>query len=740
MHGDAVDGSASPVESAGEGSTEGDCFELGDGLEAVRDGRRFVHRRAVAVGAAALADDAALVAAELLANAVQHGAPPVVVCARGDATSLSVEIRDASPRSPVRPALSLSNMTGRGLALVDALTSHWGVRREADGGKTVWCVLQAVDAQGESDRDPALDALLAHWEDEPRTGTERHTVVLGDVPTALLLEAKAHMDNIVREFSLAAAATDEGNESVPAHLARLIDTVVHGFADARAAIKRQALAASSRGDIRTSLTLHLPLSAAEAGQAYLAALDEADEYARAARLLTLETPPEHRLFRRWYVGAVIDELRRVAAGLTPRPAQTFEDTLLLEVRSLSVAQRLTERAARLQRVTAALARARTPEDVAAAVVSEGVAALGASGGGLVVPAADGEHITVPGVVGYGEALVGQLRAERLDAPLPAATALRTGEPVWIESQEERDLKFPELRGMEAGTLSMCALPLIVGGRTIGALRFSFATRKLFDEDERRFVLALAAQTAATLQRTEIYEAEREAALEMQRALLPGDLPPVLGWDLAAYYSPAGGQEAGGDFYDVFPVGGGRVVAVLGDVMGRGVQAAAAMAQIRSTICAYALDDPEPASVFRRVDAFFDALDMAQLVTVLYLLFEPERGTVLVANAGHLPPLLVETHQSSFLTVDAGLPFGVQPDRRDVSVVEVPPDGALVAITDGLAERRGEDIDEGLERLQQLATTSSHTTARGLLNAIVTGGAGAAAVADDDVTVLVLKRR
>ena len=737
MHGESVDEPTGGVDADADGEPgDTDCHELGAGLEAVRDGRRFVHRRAVALGAVALADDAALVAAELLANAVQHGAPPVVVCARGDSTALSLEIRDASPRSPIRPALSTSNMTGRGLALVDALSASWGVRREDDGGKTVWCVLRVAVQPGQRGADPALDALLAHWEDDPRAVTERHTVVLGDVPTALLLEAKAHIDNIVREFTLAAAAN--GDDAVPPHLARLIDTVVHGFADARAAIKRQALAASSRGDVRTSLTLHLPLSAASAGEAYLSALDEADEYARAARLLTLESPPEHRLFRRWYVGAVIDELRRVAAGQPSQPLETFEEQLISEVRRLSLAQRVSERSARLQRVTAALARARTPEDVAAAVVSQGVAALGATGGGLLVPAADGEHITVPGVVGYGEALVGQLRAERIDAALPAATALRTGEPVWIESQEERDREFPELRGMEAGTLSMCAVPLVVGGRTIGALRFSFGARKLFDGDERQFVLALAAQTAVTLQRTEIYEAEREAALEMQRALLPGDLPPVAGWDIAAYYSPAGEQEAGGDFYDVIPVTGGRFVAVLGDVMGRGVQAAAAMAQVRSTIRAYALDDPDPVTVFRRVDKFFEALDVAQLVTVLYVLFEPEHGTVQVANAGHLPPLLVEPGGARFVGTDAGLPFGVQPDERAVTRLDVPPHSAFGAITDGLAERRGEDIDDGLERVLHVAAASSQTTARGLLNAIVSGGA-AARLHDDDVTVLVLRR-
>ena len=724
-------------EGAETGDIDSDCHELGDGLTSVRAGRRFVHSRALLVGARDLADDAALVAAELLANAVQHGLPPVTVCVRGADGRLLLEVRDGSSRSPVLPAPSTSNMTGRGLVLVEALTTEWGVRREPDGGKTVWCELRTDRA---ADRVPAdLRAVLSQWEDNPATAEQRHTVVLGDVPTVFLLEAKAHIDNLVREFSLAAAAGESGEAVVPPHLARLIDTVVHGFADARAAIKRQALAASSRGEVRTSLTLHLPLTAADAGEAYLAALDEADDYARAARLLTLETPSEHRLFRRWYVGAVIDQLRAVAAGTPPPPVQTFEDRLVSEVRQLSVAQRVSERAARLQRVTAALARARTPEDVAGAVVSEGVNALGASGGGLLVPAPDNEHITVPGVVGYGEELVGQLRAERIDAALPAATAMRTQEAVWIESRDERDKRFPELRGMEAGTVAMCAVPLVVGDRTIGALRFSFDTRKLFDEDERHFALALAAQTAITLQRTELYAAERQASLELQRALLPGELMPVPGWDVAAHYSPAGDQEAGGDFYDLIPVEGGRLVAVVGDVMGRGVQAAAAMAQIRSTIRAYALDDPDPQSVFRRVDAFFEALNQSQLVTVLYLLVDPSHGTVRVANAGHLQPVYVTSEGARLVAGDGGLPFGVQPEDRPVVDVDMEPGASLVVITDGLVERRGEDIDDGISRVLDIAAAAGPASANAMLSRVISGMA-ASGLHDDDVTVLVLRRQ
>jgi len=714
-----------------------DCYQLEDAPDAVRLGRRFVADRARHHAGGTIVDDAALIAAELLANAAQHGSPPVVVCVRpvGEG-KVRIEVSDASPRSPVRPTLSTGNMTGRGLALVEALSDRWGVDRDGESGKTVWSELSAGPAPTSDSLE--VDAILAQWDDDAATAEQRYAVVLGDVPTELLLEAKAHIDNLVREFSLASAAWLGDGGQAPEHFAQLISTVVHGFSDARAAIKRQAIAANQRGEVRTRLTLNLPISAATAGEAYLAALDEADEYARAARLLTLETPPEHRLFRRWYVQGVVRQLRELAAGIRPTPIVPFEQRMIHELRRLSLAQRVSDRAARLQRVTAALARASTPEDVASVVVSEGVAALGASGGGLLVPAEDGEHLAVPGVIGYGEGLVGQLRAERIDAPLPAATALRTGEAIFLESQSERDARFPELRGFESTTVAMCAAPLIVGGVTIGALRFSFESRKLFDDDERAFVEALAATTAQTLQRTEVYEAEREAALELQRALLPEHVLAAPGWDVAAYYSPAGQQEAGGDFYDVIPLGGGRMAAIVGDVMGRGVQAAAAMAQIRSTIRAYALDDPDPVSVFRRIDHFFESLELAQLVTVLYFLVDPDNDAVHIANAGHLDPLLVKRGGSHLVATDVGLPFGVALDDRRMTTVQLPPGSALVAVTDGLVERRGEDIDEGIARVLAATQQAQGWNARRLLTHIV-DGATAEREHDDDVTVLVLRR-
>lgn len=722
--------------AAGE-EPEGLGLGMGNGAVAVREGRRYVEREVAARGATSIVDDAALAAAELLANAMQHGAPPVTITVTGGADCIRISVRDGNPRPPVRPATSTTNMTGRGLALVEAVSARWGVDRDTTtGGKVVWAELEPVPSGDASDVN--IDALLAAWDDDGSLSAEpRFNVVLGDVPTDLLISAKSHIDNLVREFSLAATG-DLSGESVPEHLARLIETVVHDFADARDAIKRQALAAARRGEPRTRLTLYLPLSAADAGERYLAALDDADSYARAARLLTLETPAPHRLFRRWYVEAVIAQLRDVAGDRPPRPVVPFETHLLDEVQRLTLLQRATDRTARLQQVTAALAQSRTPQDVAAVVVSEGVDVLGATGGSLLLPSPDGEHLTVPGAVGYGVELVDALREERLDAPLPAATALRTGEAVWLESQEERDDRFPALHGFEAATIAMCAVPLTVGSRILGALRFSFSARRLFDDDERAFVLALAAQTAQTLQRTELYAAEREASLKLQRALLPGEVPRIPGFDIATYYSPAGEEEAGGDFYDVLCLSDGRCVAVVGDVMGRGVDAAAAMAQVRTMIRSYAVDNPSPDVVFGKVDTFFCEFDLAQLVTVLYCLVNPRTDIIEIGSAGHLPPMLVDATGSRMLPLSPGPPFGVDGVRREATAITIEPGAALVAVTDGLVERRGEDIDDGVRRVLSAAATNPPATAAALLRRVI-DAAGPNAGHDDDVTVLVLRR-
>lgn len=332
-------------------SVDGPALSLSNAAGAVREGRRFVEQQVAARGAHGMVHDAATVAAELLSNAVQHGRPPVSITVSGDAGCIRIAVHDANPRPPVQPAASTTNMTGRGLALVGALSARWGVQRDAEGGrKVVWAELDETPRTELEDVD--VDALLAAWNDDHEAETEpRFDVVLGDVPTGLLIDAKAHIDNVVREFTLAASGT--GADAIPEDLGRLIKTVVYEFADARDAIKRQALAAARLGQPRARLALQLPLRAADAGERYLAGLEDADSYARAARLLTLETPAPHRLFRRWYVQNVVEQLRDVAAGRTPRPVTPFDAMLLEEVQRLTALQRATSRLARLQQVTAA---------------------------------------------------------------------------------------------------------------------------------------------------------------------------------------------------------------------------------------------------------------------------------------------------------------------------------------------------------------------------------------------------
>jgi PAS domain S-box-containing protein len=278
-----------------------------------------------------LADAAALVVTELVTNALLHGSPPVRVRLREVPDGVRLEVADRGAELPVAVRRSSAAMTGRGLALVEALCRSWGVDADDLAGKVVWAEL-AEDVAGGLAAVLRVD-LVQRLEDP--TGDDEveplHTVELDAVPTNLLLDAKAHVDDLVREFALEAAAADEtaaaSGSSTPAELAQLVATVVHGFRGPRNAIERQALEAAERDEPEVHLTLTLPASAAEAGERYLAALDEADGWAARARLLTLETPPVQKVFRHWYVQALVDQLRALTDGTAPPPIVPFPQRL-----------------------------------------------------------------------------------------------------------------------------------------------------------------------------------------------------------------------------------------------------------------------------------------------------------------------------------------------------------------------------------------------------------------------------
>jgi PAS domain S-box-containing protein len=454
----------------------------------------------------ALVDAAQLVASELLTNALLHGGGRGRLSVTASADGVRIAVADDERRPPIAGIESDSSMTGRGLRLVAAMSAAWGYVPLGQG-KEVWA---EITPGGQTELD--TDDLFALWEDEDwdvPDQTARYDVILGEVPTDLLLRAKWHVDNLVREFTLAASGADSGaTESLPVHLAELIDTVVHRFAEARDSIKRQAVDAYNAGIERTRLHLRLSADAADAGEAYLVALDEVDSYCRAMRLLTLETPPEHRVFRQWYVEEIVRQVRAAIRGDDPGEPVTFEQRLLEEISAVAAARRRSDRAGRLYAVAVALAAATTPDEVTKVVLHEGVAALGARGAGVVLPAT-GSRLTIADTIGYSSDVVERLRAESPQAELPAAHALRNGEPVWLESRDEILDRFPDLPQLEDSTVSLCAVPLVISGRRLGALRFSFDEPRLFDEDERRFVEALAAQCADALDRLRLERAHEE---------------------------------------------------------------------------------------------------------------------------------------------------------------------------------------------------------------------------------------
>ena len=217
-------------------------------------------------------------------------------------------------------------------------------------------------------------------------------------------------------------------------------------------------------------------------------------------------------------------------------------------------------------------------------------------------------------------------------------------------------------------------------------------------DQRRAEQAIAASAAAG----EAARREHAIAEELQRSLLPAGLPVTAGLDVAAYYA-AGveGTQAGGDWYDAIELGGGRTALAMGDVMGRGVGAAAVMGQLRATVLAYARLQLGPGEVLRLLDAAVCDLRESLLVTALYAVYDRNAGLLTYANAGHLPPLLRVPGQPTRRLVVGDPPLGTGRYAGSVETVDVPPGSLITLYTDGLVEHRGSDIDVGIDRVTEL---------------------------------------
>lgn len=302
---------------------------LGDEPDAAGRARRFVSAALAGGPFEQRTDDAILVVSEMVTNALLHAEPPVSVNLAQLDGHLRIEVRDGAHRPVLAEApASDDSMTGRGLAVVDALAVRWGVDPEPEG-KLVWAELGESCEVGESDIEPDLDAWeeLGDWDADP--DTSQHFVVdVGDAPTELVLAAAAQVDSQLRELTLMVVGEASGQaQPLPAELERTMQTLADTFAEVRHELKRLASEAAAAGFERTRLRLTLSEEAAARAQEYLTALDEIDAHARSGALLTLETPQPQRVFHRWYVHTAVAQVSALQHQAPPPPALPFEEAL-----------------------------------------------------------------------------------------------------------------------------------------------------------------------------------------------------------------------------------------------------------------------------------------------------------------------------------------------------------------------------------------------------------------------------
>ena len=247
-----------------------------------------------------------------------------------------------------------------------------------------------------------------------------------------------------------------------------------------------------------------------------------------------------------------------------------------------------------------------------------------------------------------------------------------------------------------------AAPLGTPGAPLGTLVIAGSTAVASRRLDHRLLAELAERTGLALENARLYEVERSVAHALQQSLLAGSGPADPRVSVATSYSPGVSTlEVGGDWYDAFEVGDGRVAIVVGDVVGRGLGAATTMGQLRSAVRALALVAAGPAELIEHLDAFVDQADAGRMATVAYADIDLGRGVMRYACAGHPPPVLLRPAATPELLWggrSTPLSAGAVGIPRIGATVEIEPGSRVVLYSDGLVERRDESLDRGLERL------------------------------------------
>ncbi|MEU1407758.1 SpoIIE family protein phosphatase [Streptomyces sp. NPDC005728] len=386
----------------------------------------------------------------------------------------------------------------------------------------------------------------------------------------------------------------------------------------------------------------------------------------------------------------------------------------------------------------ALTEAVGVQDVVQLVADEVAPAVGCQA--LVILGSQAGRLHVLGHRGYADPRVVEcFDGLPLSERTPGTHALTSGVPAFFDSQEQLERLYPNRHATPDGYAAWGYLPLIASGRPVGTCVLAYAEPHVFPADERAVLTSLGGLIAQALERALLYDAKHRLAQGLQQSLLPHSLTPPPGIEAAARYLPATqGMEIGGDFYDLVPTGP-LAAAVIGDVQGHNVTAAALMGQIRTGVRAYTTVGQAPQEVMRSTNRLLIDLGADLFASCLYLRLDPARGQAVMARAGHPPPLLrrpdgrvrvLDLAGGPLLGIDAAATY----PTTDVSLT---PGSVLALYTDGLVESPGVDIEDSLVDLGALLAEMGDQPLESLADELVRHSAAARERADD-VAVLLLR--
>jgi len=326
---------------------------------------------------------------------------------------------------------------------------------------------------------------------------------------------------------------------------------------------------------------------------------------------------------------------------------------------------------------------------------------------------------------------------------PHAAAFLQGKLLLARTPAEIRRQFPySRRNAEAllarGVHTSIRVPLTARGATLGLAAFSRAEHpEPYDQADVRLVSDLAARAAVHIDNARLYTREHTTAVTLQRSLLPRDIPPMPGLEIAYRYQPASrAAQAGGDWFDVIALDAGQAALVVGDVIGHGIHAAALMGQLRTTTAALSRLGCPPDEIMAQLSGVVAADGDEAGATCLYAVYDPGSRRCRLTSAGHLPPALrCPGGTTEFLDVPVGLLLGLGPGRYPAADVELPAGSVLALYTDGLVEQPGHDIGAGMSRLARVLAAGPARSLDDLCDSVL---ARLAPRARDDIALLLAR--